>query len=67
MRLDPRPTPETVLFYQQLPSEALMVLRTIFEHDATRPDLPVEAHLFIAGRLALIDRLITARTAYPKD
>jgi hypothetical protein len=58
------PTAETVALYRELPSDALMVLRTAFELDATRRDLSTGARQFIRGRLALIDRLITERTEY---
>jgi hypothetical protein len=63
--IDPtQPTVETIALYRELPSEALMVLRTAFESDITKRGLSADARRFIRGRLDLIDSVITERTTY---
>lgn len=65
MRRDPRPNANTIELYRQLPNDTLIILRMAFELDGTRLDLSADARRFIQGRLALIEHLITERTAYP--
>jgi hypothetical protein len=60
---DTKPDDRTIALYRSLPDGALMLLRTAFEHDATRL-ITALAREFITGRIALIDSIIDERIRY---